>query len=240
MSPYDLTYFKVNFPSPFVAYVEINGTTRMNTFVKIMWLELRKIFDQLSYDPDVRSIILSGAGDRAFTAGLDVNEASSGGILDQSGGMDPGRRANEIRRVVIEIQDCITSIERCEKRFAIDVACCCDIRLCSSDVQMSVKEVDIGLAADLGTLNRLPKIVRNFGWVKEVCLTARTFGSNEALREGFVNKVMETKADALTEGLKLAKLLASKSPVAVIGTKELLNYSRDHTIQNSEYSGKAI
>ena len=112
----------------------------------------------------------------------------------------------------------------------IDLSTCADIRICTRDTRFSVKEVDIGIAADVGTLSRLPKVVGRFGWVKEVCLSARMFGAAEALRVGFVNSVWGSKQDAIKEGLKLAGMIAGKSPVAVQGTKELLNYSRDHTV----------
>jgi delta(3,5)-delta(2,4)-dienoyl-CoA isomerase len=106
----------------------------------------------------------------------------------------------------------------------------CDIRLSTANTKFSVKEVDIGLAADIGTLSRLPRAVGNQSWVKDVAMSARIFGSEEALRVGLVSGVYPDKTTAVAEGLKLASLIASKSPVAVLGTKEILNYSRDKTI----------
>ena len=121
---------------------------------------------------------------------------------------------------------------------AIDISTCADIRICSSDVKFAVKEVDIGLAADIGTLARLPKIVGNFSWVKDVALSARVFGAEEEYRVGFVSQVHETKEKAIEAGVKMAELLASKSPVAVQGTKELLNHARDHNVADSlRYTG---
>ena len=117
---------------------------------------------------------------------------------------------------------------------AIDISTCADIRICASNTKFSIKEVDIGLAADVGTLSRLPKVVGNFSWVKDVALSARVFGAEEAYRVGFVSQVHDSKAKALEAGLKLAALLATKSPVAVQGTKELLNHARDHTIDDSK------
>jgi len=120
----------------------------------------------------------------------------------------------------------------------IDMSTCADVRICSADTKFSVKEVDIGIAADIGTLTRLPKVVGNFSWVKEVALSARVFGAEEALRVGFVSQVHETKDKAIDAALKLGELLASKSPVAVQGTKELLNHARDHTVADSlRYTG---
>ena len=113
---------------------------------------------------------------------------------------------------------------------ALDLSLSTDIRLSTSTTQFSVKEVDIGLAADIGTLSRLPHSVSSFSWVKDVCLTARIFDSAEALRVGLVSGVYDSKSAAVEKGLEIAKLIASKSPVATMGTKEILNYSRDRTV----------
>jgi len=118
---------------------------------------------------------------------------------------------------------------------AIDIACCADVRMCSRDTRFAVKEVDIGLAADIGTLSRLPKAVGSLSWVKDVCLSARVFGADEALSVGFVSQVHESKAAALGAASRLAALIASKSPVAVQGTKELLNHARDHSVAESRF-----
>lgn len=118
---------------------------------------------------------------------------------------------------------------------AIDISCCADIRVCSRDARFAVKEVDIGLAADIGTLARLPKVVGSSSWVKDVCLTARDFDAAEALAAGFVSQVHESKAAALAAAVETASFIASKSPVAVQGTKELLNHSRDHTVDDSMF-----
>jgi enoyl-CoA hydratase/carnithine racemase len=118
---------------------------------------------------------------------------------------------------------------------AIDLSCAADVRICSKDTRFAVKEVDIGMAADIGTLSRLPKAVSNFSWVKDVCLTARDFDAAEALAVGFVSQVHESKAAALDAGLKMAKLIATKSPVGVQGTKELLNHGRDHSVDDSKF-----
>lgn len=114
-------HFLVSAPSPFVAHVEINRPAKLNAFFEAMWLELGRLFRQLSIDPDVRAVVLSGAGDRAFTAGLDVQAASQGGsvLQDGSGGSaaaDGARRAVQLRRHVAEFQECVSAVEKCEKR----------------------------------------------------------------------------------------------------------------------------
>lgn len=244
-------HFNVTFVKEYVVYVETNRPDKLNSYFEAMWLELRSIFDTLSQSPDVRAIVFSGAGDRAFTAGLDVKAASQGLLSapKQENGKpvaDPARVATQLRRHIDEFQDCISSIERCEKPviaamhgisygLAIDLCVASDIRLCAKNTAFSVKEVDIGLAADIGTLTRLPKVVGNYGWVKEVALTARIFGAEEALKVGLVNAVYDNKEQTVAKAIELASLMASKSPVAVQGTKEILNYSRDHSVKDGNY-----
>jgi delta(3,5)-delta(2,4)-dienoyl-CoA isomerase len=115
---------------------------------------------------------------------------------------------------------------------AIDISVACDIRLATSDTRFSVKEVDIGIAADIGTLSRLPKVVGSFSWVKDVALTARVFGAEEAQRVGYVSTIVDgSREEGVKAGLKICKTITEKSPVAVWGTKELLNYSRERPVE---------
>lgn len=236
-------FFLVSAPAPFVAHVEINRARKLNAFSHAMWLEYGRVFRQLSDDADVRAVVLSGAGDRAFTSGLDVQAAAQDGILTGVGG-DVARVAKGLRGHIKEFQDCISESERCEKPvicvlhgisigLAIDISCTADIRICTSDVRLAVKEVDIGLAADIGTLARLPKVVGSMSWVKDVCLTARDFSAQEALAVGFVSQVHASKDEAVSSAVAMAARLAEKSPVAVQGTKELLNYGRDNDVASS-------
>ncbi|KAI0134691.1 delta-delta-dienoyl-CoA isomerase [Xylariales sp. AK1849] len=239
----DFKHFNVSSPSDYVAHVEINRPQKLNAFFEEMWIEVGQIFDKLSYDPDVRAIVLTGAGDRAFSAGLDVQAASESGFTDKSE-KDVARSATAQKRHIFEFQECINKIEKCEKPviavlhgisfgLAIDMSSCCDVRICSKDTKLAVKEVDVGMAADIGTLSRLPKLVGSLSWVKDVSLSARIFGADEALAAGFVSRVCESKAKSVEAAFQLASLLATKSPVAVQGTKELINHARDNTVADS-------
>ncbi|KAM0485278.1 hypothetical protein ACHAPE_001293 [Trichoderma viride] len=232
-------FFTITGPKPFVAHVQIQRPEKLNAFSEPMWLEFGRIFRQLSEDVDVRAVVLSGAGDRAFTAGLDVQSASQDSVLNADGN-DPARKAKKIRAHIEEFQSSIGALEKCEKPvicamhgisigLAIDISCCADVRVCASNTRFAVKEVDIGLAADIGTLARLPKVVGSNSWVKDVCLTARDFSAQEALAVGFVSQVHEGKEKAVQAAIDMATFIASKSPVAVQGTKELLNHARDHS-----------
>jgi len=109
-------YFLVDIPIPFVAHVQINRPSKYNAFFEAMWLELKIVLDTLSADPEIRAVVLSGAGAKAFTTGLDVEIASQGVLGGQKNASDPARAAVAIKRHVAEFQDCISSIEKCEKR----------------------------------------------------------------------------------------------------------------------------
>jgi len=136
-------------------------------------------------------------------------------------------------------------VARCEKPtiallhgytfgLGIDLSSACDMRFAETDTKFSVKEVDIGLAADVGTLSRLPKVVGGItSWVKEVTLTARPFTSEEALQNGFVSRVVKGKANLIREGLEYAQFVASKSPVAVQGTKNILDAAWGRTVEDN-------
>jgi Delta3,5-Delta2,4-dienoyl-CoA isomerase len=108
-------HFLVSTPLPFVAHVEINRPKKLNAFFEVMWFELRTIFDALSVDPEIRAIVMSGAGDRAFTTGLDVEAAN----LLRSESDDVARKAVALKRDIKEFQDCISSVENCEKRASL-------------------------------------------------------------------------------------------------------------------------
>ncbi|KAK3814164.1 MAG: ClpP/crotonase-like domain-containing protein [Benniella sp.] len=236
MPEYNFETVKVTFPAPFVAHVELNRPKKLNAINGTMWFDIRSVFDTLKDDPDVRAIVLSGAG-RGFTSGLDMFSLNLPIVED-----DPSRTAFKIRPFVKSLQDSLSAIERCDKAViaaihgpciggGIDITTACDIRYASKEAIFSVKEVDIGLAADVGTLQRLPKVVGNISWVRELCLTGRNFDANEALEFGFISKIFPEPAKVLEAALETAKFIAEKSPVAAIGTKHLLNYSRDHTVQ---------
>jgi len=240
-------HFNVTSPAQYVVHIEINRPNKLNAFYDPMWNELKALLDFFSHDPETRAIVISGAGDRAFTAGLDVQAASNPetSALSSKQQSDPSRRATSLRRHILELQDVISSVARCEKPtiacmhgyaygLAVDLSSACDIRLCAPDTKFCIKEVDIGLAADVGTLSRLPKVVGLTSWCKEVTLSARPFGAEEALHNNFVSRVVPgSKKDLLEAGVELAKYIASKSPVAVQGTKNILDAAYARSVEDN-------
>ncbi|KAJ3130352.1 putative enoyl CoA hydratase [Nowakowskiella sp. JEL0407] len=139
------------------------------------------------------------------------------------------------------MQNGFTAIEKCKFPViaavhgacvggGVDLISACDIRYCTSDAIFSVKEVDLAIPADMGTLQRLPKITGNHSLVREWCFTGKTFTASDAMNVGLVSRIFESKEKMFEEAMKTAIEIGSKSPVATLGTKHLLNYSRDHTV----------
>ena len=159
--------------------------------------------------------------------------------------MDPSRKAAALRRHILDFQDAISSVANCEKPvislmhgysygLAIDLSSACDVRICTSDTRFCIKEVDIGLAADVGTLSRFPKVVGGLtSWAKEVALSARPFSAEEAFKNNFVSKVVGSKDELIQEGYKLAQYIGTKSPVAVQGTKNILDAAWGRTVEDN-------
>jgi enoyl-CoA hydratase len=220
-----------------VASVILNRPDRRNIMDGTFFNDLLAIFPALDKDPEVRCIVVSGAG-KSFTAGLDLTWA--GALLTGGVGAD-AREA--MRRAVKDLQESMSVIERCKKPViaavhshciggGMDMICACDIRLASADAVFSVRETRLAIIADLGTLQRLPHIVGQ-GWTRELALTGRDFTADEALKMGLVTRVLPDKAALDDEAAKLAAQIAALAPLTVQGVKDVLNFSRDNGI----YSG---
>lgn len=155
---------------------------------------------------------------------------------------DVARRGMAFRHQIIQMQNSFTLLEKCPVPIVaaihgpcigagMDLVCCADVRLSCSSAVFSVREVRLGLAADVGTLQRLGKICSGESLVRQLCLTGDDFGSTVALKMGLVSAVATNQQDLMQMALSMCKRIASNSPVAVVGTKLSLNYSRDHTVQ---------
>lgn len=232
----------VSVHAPFVYHVELNRPDRLNAMNGTMWREIGEAFQALADNKDCRVVVLSGAG-RAFTAGLDLSDPS---VLMPSGEDDDdiARRCQAMYRHVKKYQNSMTSLEKCLKPVicamngpcvgaGVDMASSADIRLCTSETWFQIKEVAIGLAADVGTLQRLPKAIGSRSLVNELAFTARKFPSAEAKECGFVSSVFSDRDSLMKAAFEMAKSIAAMSPVAVQMTKRSLVYSRDHTVDES-------
>lgn len=220
-----------------IAQVRLDRPDSSNAIDDAMWQELRAAFRWVDATPEARVAILSGAG-RHFCAGIDLGMLAS--IGPRIARRDAARSREALRRIILDLQDCLGTLERCRKPViaaihgaciggALDLVTCCDLRYASVDARFSVREIDLGMAADVGTLQRLPKIVPD-GIARELCYTGRTVDAAEARAIGLVNRVFDTPEALAEQVAAIATAIAAKSPLAIRGVKEMLNYGRDHPV----------
>jgi enoyl-CoA hydratase len=221
-----------------VATVRLNRPDKANAMNWAMWQDIRSAMQWADRTPEVRVVIVEGEG-KHFTSGIDLTMMM--GLQAQIKDDCEGRSREKLRELVLELQDTLSSIDRCRKPVlaaihggcvggGVDLISCTDMRYCSADAYFTIKEIDIGMVADVGTLQRLPKLIGNQGIVREMAFTGRKVLADEAQRIGLVNQVYESR-EALQAGVReMAALIASKSPLSIRGTKEMLNYSRDHSV----------
>ena len=220
-----------------IAEIRLARPERSNALNATMWQEIRTAFDWVDRTPEVRVAILSGEG-RNFCAGIDLGMLA--GVQQQIAAADGARSREALRRLILDLQDCLTAIERCRKPViaaihgacvggALDLVTCCDLRYAAEDAVFSIKEIDIGMVADVGTLQRLPRLIGD-GLTRELAYTGRNMDASEAARCGLVGRLFGN-ISGLTAGVReIARQIATRSPLAVRGTKEVINFSRDHTI----------
>ncbi|XP_030527678.1 delta(3,5)-Delta(2,4)-dienoyl-CoA isomerase, peroxisomal [Rhodamnia argentea] len=225
-------------PDSSVFHLRLNRPSSRNALSLDSFAELPLALSSLDRNPDALVVVLSGAGDH-FCSGIDLAALRS--ISSRSlSGADRGRAGERLRREIKSMQDAITAIERCRKPViaavhgacvggGVDIVTACDVRYCTGDAFFSVKEVDLAITADLGTLQRLPSIV-GYGNAMELALTGRRMSGSEAKEMGLVSGVFGSKRE-LDDGVRLvAEAIASKSPMAITGTKDVLQTSRDMSV----------
>ncbi|WP_085692377.1 MULTISPECIES: crotonase/enoyl-CoA hydratase family protein [unclassified Pseudomonas] len=229
--------FKVELTNS-IAHVQINRPDKRNAMNAAFWEEIIDIFRWVDDTDAVRAVVISGAG-KHFSAGIDLMMLAS---LAGQMGKDVGRNARFLRSTILRLQASFNAVDKCRKPVlaavqgyciggAIDLISACDMRYCSSDAQFSIKEIDMGMAADVGTLQRLPRIIGD-GMMRELAFTGRNVEAEEALRIGLVNRVYDDQAALMDGVFAIAGEIAAKSPIAVTGTKEMLSYMRDHRIDD--------
>lgn len=228
-------------PTECVTHVELNRPEKRNAMNRAFWSEMVTCFSDIAEDPNCRVVVVSGVG-KIFTAGIDLMDMA-GDVL-QPEGDDTARISWNIRKTISKYQETFSVIEKCPKPVVVavhgacigggvDLITACDIRLCTQDAWFQVKEVDIGLAADVGTLQRLPKVIGSRSLVNELALTSRKMYADEARSSGLVSRVFVDKEAMMEAALEMAGEIAARSPVAVQGTKLNLIYSRDHSVQEA-------
>jgi len=220
-----------------VAVVTLNRPDKANAMNLQMWQDIRAAMQWVDRTPAVRVAVLHGAGEH-FCAGIDLQMMM--GILPTVKDACEARTRENLRNLILDLQDTLTSLERCRKPVlaaihgacvggGVDLIACADMRYCAAETYFSVKEVDLGMVADVGSLQRLPRLIGE-GMVRELAYTGRKLGAAEAGQIGLVNRVFDSP-EALLEGvMQLARAIAAKSPLAIRGTKDMLNHARDHSV----------
>uniref|UniRef100_A0A452QJZ8 Delta(3,5)-Delta(2,4)-dienoyl-CoA isomerase, mitochondrial n=1 Tax=Ursus americanus TaxID=9643 RepID=A0A452QJZ8_URSAM len=221
-----------------ILHVQLNRPEKRNAMNRAFWREMVECFNKIAQDPDCRAVVISGAG-KMFSAGIDLTDMAS--EILQPHGDDVARISWYLRSLVSRYQETFNVIEKCPKPViaaihgacigaGVDLITACDVRYCAQDACFQVKEVDIGLAADVGTLQRLPKVIGNQSLVNELAFTSRKMMADEALSSGLVSRVFPDKVGMLDAAFTLAAEISTKSPVAVQSTKINLVYSRNHSV----------
>jgi enoyl-CoA hydratase len=219
-----------------VAHLEMNRPEKANSMTPDFWEDLPRLMGVLGADPGVRAVVLSGRG-KHFSGGMDL--AAFQGLMGLAQA-EPARGAYALREVIVRYQAALSSLETCRVPViaavqgvclggGIDLISACDIRLASADASFGIEEIHIGMAADVGTLQRLPKLMAP-GVVRELAYTGRRFTAEEARGWGVVNTVHADGPAVVAAALVMAREIAAKSPLAIAGIKQAVTFARDHSV----------
>ena len=230
-----------------IANLIFSRPDELNTMSRDFWVELGDVLDEINRNSDIRVVVMSSTG-KHFCAGMDLNAFSNGvDNIPDNKKPDSARVGEAIYRVAKELQEYISTLEKIRVPViaaiqggciggAVDLVTACDIRLASNDAFFCIQEVNIGMAADVGTLQRLPRIIPD-SKMRELAYTGRRMYADEAKETGLVSDTYDSQDKMLEAASSLAKEIASKSPVAIYGLKAVMNYSRDHSVKDGlEYN----
>ncbi|MDR3454856.1 MAG: enoyl-CoA hydratase-related protein [Rhodoferax sp.] len=221
-----------------VAHLVLNRPEALNTMNPAFWRELDQVLTTLHKDGTARALVISSTG-KHFSAGMALD--TFGGAIAMDDQSAEGRAA--IFDLLTDMQATFTQLETLRIPViaaiqggciggAVDMVTACCIRYATKDAFFCIQEINIGMVADVGTLQRLPKLIP-LGVVKELAYTGRRLSAQKALGYGLVNEVFDTPEALLAAALQCAREIASKPPVAIWGTKQVIHYARDHTVDDA-------
>jgi len=222
-----------------IAHIQLNRPDKRNSMNADFWRELPLAVQQIDHDASARVIVLSSTG-KHFCAGMDLAVFTGDGLNNE---LELGRKHENLRRKVLQLQDIMSVFENVRMPTlaaiqggciggGVDMVSACDIRYCTEDAFFSIEETKLGMTADMGTLQRLPHLISH-GLTRELAYTGRRMYAEEAQRAGLVNQVFKDQQALLDGVMEVAAQIAARSPLAVTGCKEMLNYSRDHNVADS-------
>jgi enoyl-CoA hydratase len=230
-----------------VATLWLDRPERRNAMGPDFWTDLPVLMEELSDDDDVRAVVIAAKGP-AFTVGLDLKTMGGAVMGGGESGTSKAAASRRFLRNVKRLQASINAVADCPKPTiaaihgwciggGIDLVTAADIRLCSADAQFSVRETKIAIVADLGTLQRLPRVVAK-GHVAELAYTGKDIGAEHAARIGLVNEVLPDVDSLHKAAWDMAAEIAANSPLVVQGTKHVLRMSEDRTVEEGlDYVG---
>ncbi|MAZ87681.1 MAG: enoyl-CoA hydratase [Cellvibrionaceae bacterium] len=223
-----------------IAHIQLNRPDAYNSMNIDFWKELPGVVQEISDAASARVIVLSSTG-KHFCAGMDLSVFTEGSSIKND--MEPGRRHLDLRNTVLQLQDVFNRFENARMPVlaavqggciggAVDMISACDSRYCTEEAFFSIEETKLGMTADLGTMQRLPYLIPQ-GLVRELAYTGRRMYAEEAKEFGLVNKVYADQQAMLDGVMEIAGQIAARSPLAVTGAKEMINYTRDHNMADS-------
>jgi len=227
-----------------IATVKINRPAKANSLDFAGWAELKTIFDALSLDAGVRVVVIKGEG-KNFCAGMDLSALMQ--IAQSYEGTCEARKREKFSQDLQRLQDAITAVDKCTKPViaaihgacvgaGVDMTSACDMLYCTDKAYFSIKEVDMGLVADMGTLQRLPQKIPQ-GIMAELAYTGRKLAGKEAVQIGLCNQSFSSQEALYAYAREIATTIAAKSPVVIRGTKKVLAYAQEHSIEDGlEYT----
>jgi len=221
-----------------IAHLVLNRPQELNTMHMVFWRELDGVLQQLHASREARVLVISSTG-KHFSAGMSLDAFGASVSMDDQSA--EGRAA--IADLLWELQSTFTRLENLRIPVivalqggciggAVDMVTACCLRYASADAFFCIQEINIGMVADVGTLQRLPKLIP-MAVVKELAYTGRRMGAEQALQYGLVNQVLPDAESTLAAAMKAAQEIASKPPVAIWGTKQALHYARDHSTEDA-------
>ena len=221
-----------------IAHLVLSRPEALNTMGPTFWRELDELLTTLHREGTARALVVSSTG-KHFSAGMDLQ--TFGGAIAMDDASPEGRAA--IFDLLTDMQHTFTKLEQLRMPVifaiqggciggAVDMVTAGCLRYCSADAFFCIQEINIGMVADVGTLQRLPKLLP-MALVKELAYTGRRLSAERALAHGLVNEVLPTHEACVAAALQAAKEVASKPPVAIWGTKQVLHYARDHSVDES-------
>ncbi len=219
-----------------IAKITLCNPQKANALGEDFWTEFAEVFERINEDPEVRVAVVASMG-KHFTAGIDLGYLQA---TMSSVDAEPARAMDKLRRHVKFLQAPFEAIDKCRVPVlaavqggcfgaGVDLVSACDIRYVSADAFFIIQEVNIGMVADLGTLQRMPRQIPD-GLMRELAYTGRKYLAQEALDTGYVTHMAEDHDALITHVMTIAARIAGQSPLAVSGSKEMLNHTRDNNV----------